>query len=75
MSISGQFNHYPDENRDDQTFNAGTGLDYLATRWMRLALAYDFQTQYSDDSNDEYTVNRVLFTVSLFPTQPFRINR
>jgi hypothetical protein len=74
-SISGQYNDYPDENRDDQTINAGTGLNYLATRWMRLGLSYDFTKQFSDDSNDEYTVNRVLFTVNLFPTQPFRINR
>jgi hypothetical protein len=74
-SIDGQYNHYPDENRDDQTLNAGAGLNFLATRWMRLGLSYDFTTQYSDNSNDEYTVNRVLFTVNLFPTQPFRINR
>ena len=59
----------------DKTISAGAGLNYEALRWMNLRLEYNFNDVNSDSDEDEYTENRVMFMVTLTPTQPYRLNR
>ena len=68
---------YPDNTPDlteDEAF-AGAGLEYQALRWMFLNLDYTFRDFSSDDDTDEYTENRVIFSITLRPDQPFRLMR
>jgi uncharacterized protein (PEP-CTERM system associated) len=70
------WNEYPDDNdRTDKIARAGLGLNYQALQWMTMRLQYDFRDLSSDDENDEYTENRGMFTVTLAPSQPFRLLR
>jgi hypothetical protein len=72
-----RWNEYPDEtpNRTDKTITAAAGLEYQALRWMVLNLDYAFRDLNSDDPLNEYTENRVIFSVTLTPEQPFRLLR
>ena len=72
-----RWDDYPDEepDRTDKTLTAGAGLNYQALRWMNLRLEYNFRDLSSDNDENEYTENRVMFIVTLAPTQPFRLNR
>ena len=42
---------------------------------MVLNLDYTFRDRSSDDDADEYTENRVIFSITLTPDQPFRLMR
>jgi hypothetical protein len=68
---------YPDRNpsRTDKTITAGAGLQYQALRWMFLNLDYAFRDRKSDEEFNEYTENRVIFSITLTPEQPFRLLR
>ncbi len=72
-----RWDDYPDEepDRTDKTISAGAGLNYEALRWMNLRLEYNFTDLNSDIDEEEYTENRVMFMVTLAPTQPYRLNR
>ena len=65
---------YPDQepDRTDHTLTAGVGLQYQALRWMFINLDYNFRDRSTDVDEDEYTENRVLFSITLRPEQPFR---
>jgi hypothetical protein len=68
---------YPndDPSRTDEAIAAGAGLRYQVLRWMNLNLDYDFIDRTSDDEDEEYTENRVAFTITIAPETPFRIFR
>lgn len=72
-----RWDDYPDEEPDertDKTITAGAGLNYQALRWMTLSLNYAFSDLNSDAEEEEYTENRVIFAVTLSPSQPYRFN-
>ncbi|MCB2167386.1 MAG: outer membrane beta-barrel protein [Deltaproteobacteria bacterium] len=70
-----RWDDYPDEtpSRTDKTITATAGLQYQALRWMALNLDYIFTDLSSDDDFDEYTNNRVIFSITFTPEQPFRL--
>jgi hypothetical protein len=72
-----RWSDYPDEepSRTDKTISATAGLEYQALRWMVLNLDYTFRDLSSDEDLDEYTENRVIFSITLTPDQPFRLMR
>jgi len=61
--------------REDKTTKAGLGLDWQILRWMSLGLDYSFRTVDSDRDLEEYDENSVFFSISLFPSHPFRTSR
>ncbi len=72
-----RWDDYPDEDpsRTDKTIFATAGLQYQALRWMVLNVDYTYRDLNSDDDLDEYTENRVIFSITLTPEQPFRLMR
>ncbi len=46
--------------REDDTYFASLGMDYLPLRGMRLRLGYDYATRDSNQNAQDYTNNRVL---------------
>jgi hypothetical protein len=74
-SVGYRWDDYPDDDpsRTDKTISATAGLEYQALRWMALNLDYTFRDLSSDDDADEYTENRVIFSITLTPDQPFRL--
>ena len=71
-------NKYTDpveEDRIDKITVAGAGLEYQARRWASLRLDYSYRTVDSTDITNEYDENRVLFTVTLSPSQPIRLSQ
>lgn len=75
--IGYRWDDFPDEDpqRTDKTISASAGLKYQALRWMFLNLEYTFSDLSTDEDEDEYTVNRVIFSITLTPAQPFRLFR
>lgn len=73
-SISYRWDEYPntETDRTDKTLHATAGLEYQVLRWMFMNLNYDYEDRSSDISFDEYTDNRVTFTLTLRPDQPFK---
>jgi hypothetical protein len=61
--------------RVDKTTRAGLGLNLQVLKWMSLGLNYAFRTVDSDQKSEEYDENRVFFSISLFPSSPFRTSR
>ena len=55
-----------------KTLTGTAGLEYQALRWMFFNLDYRYRDRSSDIDFDEYTENRVSFTITLRPDQPFR---
>jgi len=72
-----RWSDYPDRtpSRTDKTITAAAGLEYQALRWMFLSLNYNYRDLMSDESFNEYTENRVSFSVTFSPEQPFRLFR
>lgn len=72
-----RWDDYPDEeeSRTDQTAIAGVGLNYQPLPWLTSRLEYNFRDRQSDIDEDEYTENRVFFSITIAPSQPFRLNR
>jgi uncharacterized protein (PEP-CTERM system associated) len=72
-----RWSDYPDDDpgRTDKTILAAAGLRYQALRWMFLNLDYTFRDLSTDDKEDEYTQNRVIFSVTLRPERPFQFFR
>ena len=61
--------------REDKTTKAGLGLNLQVLKWMSLGLDYTFRTVDSDRDLEEYDENSVFFSISLFPSHPFRTSR
>jgi len=61
--------------RVDKSTRAGLGLNLQVIKWMSLGLNYTFRTVDSDRDLEEYDENRVFFSISLFPSSPFRTSR
>lgn len=57
----------------DHRYTADVGLGYSITRWMTLRLSYQFNKLDAVNSTDDYEQNRVLFTVTLQPDQPWKL--
>jgi hypothetical protein len=70
-----RWDDFPDEepSRTDKTFSAGAGFDYQPFAWMTARLEYEYLDRASDEEEDEYTQNRVVFTIILTPEQAFRL--
>ena len=54
------------ENRDDDTWGGNAGLNYLLLPWLSASLSYDYRQRDSTDSTDDYTDNRVTFSLVAF---------
>jgi hypothetical protein len=65
---------------DQKRYRVGSGLTYLPLRWMALNLTYQYSKYDGDvisidslgsETDDRYEENRVMFTITLQPDQPF----
>ncbi len=72
-----RWDDYPDleEDRTDKTANVGVGLNYQPLPWLTSRLEYTFRDRDSDSDENEYTENRVFFSITIAPDQPFRLLR
>ena len=72
-----RWDDYPDEEEDrtDKTIITGVGLSYQPLTWLTSRLEYSFRDRDSDREDDEYTENRVLFSITITPSQSFRLLR
>jgi opacity protein-like surface antigen len=70
-----RWDDYPDQepSRTDKTFTAGVGIEYQPLTWMTSRLEYEYLDRDSDEEEDEYTQNRVFFSIILTPEQAFRL--
>lgn len=61
--------------RRDEMLTLGAGLSWGPLKWLKLNLNYSF-TDYSTNSfqRDDYTENRVFFSVNLIPETPIKPN-
>ena len=59
-----------EDDLDTNQYQARVGVGYVPTRWMTLRLGYEFNKYSSSD--DDYTENRALLTITLEPDQPWR---
>lgn len=79
IRVGYRWDNYPDQDpeRTDNTVFAAAGLQYQALRWVLLNLDYTFRNLSTDDAyeDDEYTENRVIFSITLTSEQPFRLLR
>ncbi|MBL0713173.1 MAG: outer membrane beta-barrel protein [Desulfosarcina sp.] len=68
---------YPDDepSRTDYTLNTGAGLSYQPLTWLTSRLEYSYRDKDSDRNEDQYTENRIFFSITLSPDQPFRLFR
>jgi hypothetical protein len=75
--IGYRIDDYPDQqpSRTDKTLRAGVGLAYQPLPWLTSRLDYTLTDRRSDENNDEYTVNRVSFTITISPELPIRLLR
>lgn len=59
---------------DRQTLTGTAGLEYQVLRWLFLNLDYSYLDRSSTFEVNEYTENRVIFSITLRPDQPYRTN-
>jgi hypothetical protein len=66
---------YQDEapSREDKTKRLRVGLSWLCRDWVSLSVAYSYNVVDSNDDDESYRENSVLFTVSLTPSHPYRL--
>ncbi len=76
LSGSYRYDEYPDlvQERTDNSLRASAGLNYQALAWMALSLTYNYTDLSSDDPRREYVENNVMFTITLAPSNPIRLN-
>ncbi len=60
-----------DEDRQDNRYRGGIGLNFLPWRWMTLRLSYDFN-KFDSQGSEDYVENRAMFQITLQPHQPWR---
>ena len=72
-----RWDDYPDaeEDRTDKTILTGAGVSYQPLAWLTSRLEYTYSDKDSDSDADEYTENRVFFSITISPEQPFRLFR
>jgi hypothetical protein len=72
-----RWDDYPDEEEDrtDKTWIAGAGFEYQPFPWLTSRLEYTYRDKDSDVDSQEYTENRVFFSITIAPDQPFSILR
>jgi len=59
-----------EDDREDDTIEAGCGITAQLNRWLSTRLGYTFRNVESDDSEDEYTENSIILTFTLAPSSP-----
>jgi hypothetical protein len=53
------------DDRSDDDYRAGIGLEYLMHRRLTLAVGYNYERRDSNERGESFTINRVLGTVTL----------
>jgi hypothetical protein len=73
--IGYRWDDYPDQqpSRTDKTLQAGVGLAYQPLPWLTSRLEYTLRDKHSDRNQDEYTENRVFFSITISPELPIRL--
>jgi hypothetical protein len=68
-------NEYLDiaNDRTDYQVVLGGGLSYRMLRWLYLNATYTHRLLRSNDASQEYTENRVTFSISLVPAYPYKL--
>jgi hypothetical protein len=62
-----------DIDRKDQTTEIGVGLTWIPTRWLQFSLNGSHINFDSDDAQrNDYTENRIFFSITLTPEEPIR---
>jgi hypothetical protein len=62
-----------DDIEQENRFQFDAGLGFLPLRWMRLGLNYQFnKLDRKGGGDDDYEENRVMFTLTLLPDQPWK---
>ncbi|RLC29662.1 MAG: hypothetical protein DRH32_07005 [Deltaproteobacteria bacterium] len=59
-----------EDNRRDDTTEAGCGITAQLNRWLSTRLGYTFRNVESDDRDAEYTENSIVLTFTLAPSSP-----
>jgi len=54
------------EDRNNDTWGGSAGLNYLLLPWLSASLSYDYRQRDSSVSTEEYTDNRVTFSLVAF---------
>ncbi len=69
-----RWSSFPDQEdaRTDKTLQAGVGLKWQPLQWMSWNLDYNIRNRESNEGEDEYTVNRVILSLTIAPSFPFR---
>jgi len=72
-----RYNAYVDlePERYDNIYQAGAGLQWLATHYCALRLNYNYVDRQSTDDVQEYTENRIYLGVSFFTRSPYYFKR
>jgi hypothetical protein len=73
-SLQYQLNTYEADGRDDTTYTWNNGIHYLIRPWLTATLSYVYRMVNSTDIENDYTENRVSFSLSFTPTRPFRLD-
>ncbi len=73
-SLQYQHNTYEAEDRDDDTYTLSSGISYVFRPWLTGSLSYVFRMVDSTEAGDDYTENRVSFSLTAAPTLPFRFD-
>jgi len=70
------YKNYPNREpeRTDNIIDAGAGIRYQALTWMFLGLNYRYRDFQSDIITQEYTENRVIFSITMRPATAYRWN-
>jgi hypothetical protein len=69
-----RWSDFPDQEnaRTDKTLQAGAGIEWQPLEWMFWNLDYEIRDRESNRSEDEYTVNRVILSLTITPSLPLR---
>ena len=64
-----------DPEQEDRTSTAGAGLIFSRIDFMTARIDYTYTDVESDEPEDEYTENRISFTITLTPRNPMYLKR
>ncbi len=72
--VNYRWSDFPDQEnaRTDKTLTTGAGLRWSPLKWMFWNLNYELRDRESNNSEDEYTENRVILRLTITPELPFR---
>ena len=76
IAVSYRKDMYKDEDpeRDDKTKRFSTGLTWLCRDWLSFNVDYSYNVVESTDDAESYRENRWMFTITLTPPRPYRLN-